>query len=249
MVNRKTNESLIGLEIKLTALPDNTTAKKSEEEYSCEIVVRPPTICFLACSICEQFSRDSQKNRLRKILNTVPKIMHWEEIGEVVPHYAKIEAAIKQVATLIYSRQTPLVVQPVWKMKDRILATDCLDVFVWSNLALLQLCYADGNIKTHEITRFQRAIVWVYLMLKDFVDYDTFDYVRIIKDHSYQNANDKAFSVPGTSSYRFLRCEELLHPRIKKNEIRNIMLGGGQNLLSPERRFDAVIVNSPDLFL
>lgn len=85
-------------------------------------------------------------------------------------------------------------------------------------------------------------------MLKDFVDYDTFDYVRIIKDHSYQNANDKAFSVPGTSSYRFLKSEELLHPRIKKQEIKNIILGGGQNLLSPERRFDAVIVNSPGLF-
>ena len=32
------------------------------------------------------------------------------------------------------------------------------------------------------------------------------------------------------------------------NEIKNIILGGGQNLLSPERRFDAIIVNSPDLF-
>ena len=31
-------------------------------------------------------------------------------------------------------------------------------------------------------------------------------------------------------------------------KIKNIILGGGQNLLSPERRFDAIIVNSPDLF-
>lgn len=248
MVNRMTNESLIGLEVKLTALPDNTTLRKSEEEYSCEIVVRPPTICFLACSICEQFNTDEKKNALRKILNTVPKITHWEEVGEVLPHYAKIEAAIKSVAMMIHDRQTPLMVQPVWKMKDKTLATDCLDVFVWSNLALLQLCYVGDNAKPHEISRFQRAVIWVYLMLKDFVDYDTFDYVRIIKAHSYQNANDKAFSVPGTSSYRFLKSEELLHPRIKKQEIKNIILGGGQNLLSPERRFDAVIVNSPGLF-
>lgn len=46
----------------------------------------------------------------------------------------------------------------------------------------------------------------------------------------------------------FLKSDELLHPRIRKNEIKNIILGGGQNLLSPERRFDAVIVNSTDLF-
>ena len=50
------------------------------------------------------------------------------------------------------------------------------------------------------------------------------------------------------ASWRLLHSPELTHPRIGKNEIKNIILGGGQNLLSPERRFDAVIVNSPDLF-
>lgn len=33
---------LIGLEIKLTALPDSTTKNLTEDKYSCEIVVRPP---------------------------------------------------------------------------------------------------------------------------------------------------------------------------------------------------------------
>lgn len=44
-----------------------------------------------------------------------------------------------------------------------------------------------------------------------------------------------------------MACDELAKPRIRRNEIRNIILGGGQNLLSPERRFDAIIYNSPDL--
>lgn len=61
-------------------------------------------------------------------------------------------------------------------------------------------------------------------------------------------ANDKAYALSGTQTYEFLTCAELEHPRISKYEIKNIILGGGQNLLSPERRFDAVIVNSPDLF-
>ena len=193
MMNRASNESLIGLEVKLTALPDNTTKKLSEENYSCELVVRPPTICFLACSICEQFQSDEDKIFLRRILNTVPKINHWGEVSEVLPHYMRIESAIAEVAKQISARQSPLIVQPVWKMKDGKLADDCLD-------------------------------------------------------HSYGNANDKAFAIPGKSSWRLLNSPELTHPRIGKNEIRNIILGGGQNLLSPERRFDAVIVNSPDLF-
>jgi hypothetical protein len=45
-----------------------------------------------------------------------------------------------------------------------------------------------------------------------------------------------------------MTCAELTKPRIKKKEIRKIILGGGQNLLSPERRFDAIIYNSPELF-
>ncbi len=248
MMNRATNESLIGLEVKLTALPDNTTKKETEEKFSCELVVRPPTICFLACSICEIFKTDKEKNALRKILNTVPKITHWDDVGSVFAHYGKIEDAIREVAKSIYGRQTPLILQPVWKMKNGTLAYDCLDVFVWSNLAVLQMCYTNAPSKKVEITRFQRTIIWVYLMLKDYVDYDIFDYTRIIKDHSYQNANDKAFSLPGKSSWPLLNCPELTHPRIGKSEIRNIILGGGQNLLSPERRFDAVIVNSPYLF-
>lgn len=248
MLDRNTNDNLIGLEIKLTALPDNTTKKETEDRYSCEIVVRPPTICFLACSICEQFKTDEDKNLLRRVLNSVPKIIHWSEVGEVIPHYEAIETAIKEVAKMTSRNQTPLIMQPVWKMKDGKLADDCLDVFVWSNLAILHMCYANGAYSQCEISRFQRAIIWIYLMLKDYVDYDTFDYVRIIKDHSYQNANDKAFAIPGKSSWKFLKGAELTHPRIKKDEIKNIILGGGQNLLSPERRFDAVIVNSPDLF-
>lgn len=248
MVNRTTNENLIGMEIKLTALPDNTTKNLNEEEFSCEIVVRPPTICFLACSICELFPTDNDKNTLRNILNTVPRIIHWDEVGEVLPHYGEIEQAIDMVAKAIYRKQSPLIIQPVWKMKDGKLAEDCLDVFVWSNLAVLQMCYSKEATSNSQISRFQRSLIWLYLMLKDYVDYNAFDYIRIVKDHSFQNANDKAFAMSGKASWRFLHCKELTHPRVKKSEIKNIILGGGQNLLSPERRFDAVIVNNPDLF-
>ena len=45
-----------------------------------------------------------------------------------------------------------------------------------------------------------------------------------------------------------MRCKELTTPRITKTQIKNIILGGGQNLLSPERRFDAIIFNSPEIF-
>lgn len=239
-----------GLEVKLTALPDNTTKNNPEDKYGCEIVMRPPTICFLACSICSNFIGDNGRLKLQKLLTGVPQIRHWEEPVEAASIYQEIENAVMRVSSELADKQIPLIIQPVWKTKGSkmILADDCLDMFVWSNLAILQMCKNTEHLNPNKINRFQRAIIWVYRMLFDYSVYGVFDYVTIVKNHSYGNANDKAFSLPGSRSYPFLAGPELTHPRIHKNEIKNIILGGGQNLLQPERRFDAVIVNSPDLF-
>lgn len=77
--NSSTDTPLIGLEIKLTALPDNTTKSKSEDKYGSEIVVRPPTINFIACSICHAFSGNKGKAKLKELLGDI-HINHWEEI-------------------------------------------------------------------------------------------------------------------------------------------------------------------------
>lgn len=248
MMDSSSNTNLIGLEIKLTALPDSTTAALSEDKYSCEIVVRPPTINFLACSICNSFIGNDGRNKLKELLGNI-HINHWEEIGDVLPRYKEIKNAILRVSSFLANNQTPLIVEPVWKTLNGkpTLTPDCLDVFVWSNLAVIQLCTKDDDDK--RISRFMRAIVWIYVMLFEYCVYGQFDYKRIVRLHSYNVANDKAFSLSGTATYPFLHCDELTHPRIHKDEIKNIILGGGQNLLSPERRFDAVIVNSPDLFV
>ena len=160
-----------------------------------------------------------------------------------------IQNAVKRVADYVENQQTPLIVQPVWKTMGgkSILADDCLDVFVWSNLAVLKLCMLQGAEKK-KITRFMRTVIWIYRMLFEYSVYGQFDYKRIVRLHSYNIANDKAFSASGLQTWPIMKSKELSHPRISKWEIKNIILGGGQNLLSPERRFDAVIVNSPDLF-
>lgn len=248
--NNKTDAPLKGLEIKLTALPDNTTRNLSEDKYGCEIVVRPPTICFAVCAICKQYNDEKGKNHLRSLLSGVPNIIHWEMIDEVAPHYVEIQNAVLRVINDASTNQVPLILQPVWKTNGKTLrlSDDCLDAFVWSNLALTK-AVVDDDFPTHDITRFQRTIVWIYKMLFDYVTFGQFDYVTIIKNQSYGTANDKAFSIPGSRSYGIMKCKELIHPRIGKSEIRKIILGGGQNYLSPERRFDAMIVNTPDLFL
>lgn len=250
MLNNKTNTVLSGLEVKLTALPDNTTKSEPEADWGTEIVMRPPTICFLACSICEHYSTLEAKERLRSMLRRVPQINHWEEIEEVLVQYTNILNSILAISTDMCEYQKPLIIQPIWKTEGNKmrLKDDCLDVFVWSNLAIIQMCCTEDSTAIRKINRFHRTIIWLYKMLLDYVTYDTFDYKRIIRLQSYNLANDKAFALPGAKSRGFLRNDIVVKPRISKYEIKNIILGGGQDLLSPERRFDAVIVNSPDLF-
>lgn len=250
MMNSKTNEVLSGLEVKLTALPDNTTKSLDESLWGTEIVMRPPTICFLACSICANFNTLDSKERLRSFLQIVPQINHWEEIEEVLPHYEQILSSILSISADMTEKQKPLIIQPIWKTEGSKmrLKEECLDVFVWSNLSVIQMCCTEDASNINKLNRFHRTIIWLYKMLLDYVTYNTFDYKRIIRLLSYNLANDKAFALPGTKSYYFLKCKEILKPRISKYEIKNIILGGGQDLLSPERRFDAVLVNSPDIF-
>ena len=126
------------------------------------------------------------------------------------------------------------------------LADDCLDCFVWSDLTLLHLCISQAT--TPGISRLKRTVIWIYRMLFDYSVYGQFDYVRIIKLHSYDYANDKAFAVSGVITNQYLKSRHLACPRIKKQEIKNIILGGGQKFLSPERRFDAVLAASPEIF-
>ena len=64
----------------------------------------------------------------------------------------------------------------------------------------------------------------------------------------FTRQTDKAFALSGKKTHPYMSCAELSRPRIKKTEIKNIILGQGEKLLSPERRFDAILVNSPELF-
>jgi hypothetical protein len=125
-----------------------------------------------------------------------------------------------------------------------------LDVFVWSNLAFIRLFVkvAKAEVKEQKITRQLRTLIWLFKMLFDFSREGQVNHARIIDTLSYNTKNDKAFALSGRVTRAFMQGEILRNPRVTKDEIKNIILNGGQNLLSPERRFDAIIFNTPDLF-
>ena len=250
MFNRSIEKAVSGLEVKLTTLPDITTKDLSDAEYGSEIVVRSPTILFLACSICACYDTAKGRSKLHDILNTIgEEIKNWGEIRQVQPHYEAIREAILNVSSDVTRRQVPLIIQPIWKTDRKLkdFADDCLDVFVWSNLSVIQMCLRENNL-VDDISRNQRTIIWLYKMLWDFTLFGKFNYTDIVNALAYKYKTDKAFSISGKLTNPMMRCKELTKPRVSKYEIKNIILGDGQKLLSPERRFDAFIVSHPELF-
>ena len=123
-------------------------------------------------------------------------------------------------------------------------------IFVWSDYALTHLFLdsAKNALNNQGISRQLRAA----LRLSRFIYQSSLNakvhQAPIYDGMTYDNQNDKEFAISGTKSRLLMLCERLVRPAIKKSEIRNIVLGGGQKYLSPERRFDAIIYYSNELF-
>ncbi len=252
LVTQSNGNCLRGLEIKLTALPDNSTCDLTDDKFGSEIVIRPDSIVYLALSIATNYKQDITKlNSL--IGNHFDAITDWTEGTAVMPFIPKMVEILNTILLQSLDKQEPLIVQPIWKTigKSSQLADNCLDIFVWSNYAFTRLFLnvaTDELTTENKITRQLRSVVWLLKMLLDFCKNGKINHTKIIDELSFNTKNDKAFAVSGKVSQPFMACAALTKPRITKDEIKNIILGGGHLLLSPERRFDAIIYNSPDLF-
>jgi type II restriction enzyme len=250
VINDMNGVCLRGLEVKLTALPDQTTYEKNEAYYGTEIVVRPDTIVYLACSLIENMERTNFDISQLYDLSLHDLDEPQEAIDLSLKTLSMLQLIVNQLSYINCS--SPLLVQPIWKTKGKqpTLADNCLDVFVWSDIGFTQfICdIAAPVLKSGRMTRQYRTAVWLYKMIVDYFKDGSFDHDYIIDRLSYNAKNDKAFSSSGAITNKYMRGSNLTLPRIQKSEIKNIILNDGQLLLSPERRFDAIIFNSPDIF-
>lgn len=244
--NESTGKCISGLEVKLTALPDNTTCNLNDCLYGSEIVVRPDTIVYLACSLIL-----SMGNSLNEYFDDT-EISDWSNAKSVLQQISRIIDTIEKLSLAAEKKQSPFLLQPVWKTvgKSPVLADQCLDIFVWSDAGFTNFVskIANKNPDANSITRQTRTAIWLYKMLNDYCIDGKFDHEEIIDNLSYNTKNDKAFASAGNVTNSYMSCRRLETPIIAKEEIKKIILGGGQYLLSPERRFDAIIFNSPELF-
>jgi hypothetical protein len=251
-MNSSNSKCLRGIEVKLTALPDNSTCEREENQHSSEIVVRPDTIVYMALSIITAFEKE--QNLLQNNFSCFYKIKDWTDGINVLPHLKKMIKVMDNLLTIDDDRQSPLIMQPLWKTKGKsaVFADNCLDIFIWSDFAFTRLFFnvAKKELKKNrsKISRQVRSVIWLTKMLTDYSKENIVDHKKIIDELSYNTKNDKAFSVSGRVTYPYLKSQEQIKPRVLKSQIKKIVLGGGQHLLSPERRLDGIIQNTPNLF-
>ena len=248
-ISQNVGRCLRDVEIKLTALPDSSTVERNDDEQSCEIVVRPDTIVYAALSIARIF--EDRRKELLELLN--PEYygsVDWQSSKDVRPLVQELADDLDRILEDELEHQSPLMVQPVWKTAGKTLQLheQCFDVFVWSNFALTRLFVDRARSQTREqITREMRSVVWIVKMLHDFAATGKMNPDKITNEIVYAPKNDKAFSISGALTLPYLRSRELSQPRVKRSAVREIVLGGGEKYLSPERRLDAVVQSTFDL--
>jgi hypothetical protein len=246
--NEEGTEYYRGLEVKLTTIPDHTTHELDEEHYGCELVIRSVTIVHLAITIAEIY--ENNREELHNILNPITQnINNWLDEPILINLLPNMINAIDTILINNLDKQEPLILNPIWKTngKSSALSDYCLDIFVWSNFALTRLFIDSIKVNRTFIDRYSRSLVWLIRLLDEFAKRGKMDY-RKIYGMPFNSQTDKAFAVSGKKTHPYMACAELTKPRIRREEIGNIILNDGQLLLSPERRFDAAIVYSPDIF-
>ena len=237
------------LEIKLTTLPDSATFDREESEYGCELVVRNPTTRYMALSMV-----NSCKKRMDGIRTIFEPVCHtirsWDNAAEIHGKIPDIMGALRSFLDDFHGIQKPLLMQPVWKTVGRSpeLADNCLDIFVWSDFALARLIMDSASEGSQRITRPQRSAIRLARFLYEASTRGRVYQGPIYDGMTYGTLNDKEFSISGNKTNKYMYCARLERPIVSKQEIKNIILGGGQRHLSPERRFDAIIFYSTDLF-
>ena len=250
IVNNATQKVIRPLEIKLTTLPDDGTSDFPEDKYGSEIVVRSPTMRYVALSMIA--SNQSSLGEIKKIFEPVCKrIDNWENIAEMKSRQKDIFESLKVFLQRFCHTQCPLLIQPIWKTigKNPTLAENCLDVFVWTDFSLVRLLLDSlDEDEPGRISRPQRAAIRLSRFLFEASRGDSVYQKPIYDGMTYDTLNDKEFSVPGRKTNKYMACERLTKPLITKGEIKHIVLGGGQRFLSPERRFDSILYFSKDIF-
>ena len=257
VIDRYSGKHCRPLEIKLVVVPTSGTSKLPREKQSCEIVTRPPTIEQLAFSIAHSYG-ESRRYELQEIICEAigqPNDLSWNDQSKMIREVDRILKAAEIMVRKGVEAQTPLVLTAVWRSEGQkpVLDKNAFDVFVWTDLAFIQLfmdavrnSYYEGLEKLRTdlpktISRPARALIWLIKSLWDYTTQSSLDFARVHSAITYGAQSDKAAAFAGAMPLKHLSSSEFLYPRISRDEVGCIIYPKAFDFLLPERRLDAAL--------
>jgi len=229
------------LEVKLTVMPDNTTCRMPEADWSPELVIRPASTKYCALGIYD--SCKDRREEIRDIFQQVcGNFQLWNSVHELQNKRQQLHDALERFQRTFRDAQQPFLLQPIWKTEGKApsLADQAFDLFVWSDFALCKT-FIRGLEGTGEITRFSRAAARLARTLYVLATQEKANLGQLYTEMAYGHQTDKEFSLPGNTTRQYLNTPRRFRPALPKESVAQIILNGGEKQLSPERRFDATI--------
>ena len=228
------------LEVKLTVIPDNTTCKNAPDAWFPEMVIRPATTMYCAMSMASRLSQDEVK----AIFHPVGKaVMQWGNLTEAKALLPKAIEALNSLQQKFYDRQQSLILQPIWRTQGKkpLLDDNAFDIFVWSDYALARVFIDQAMKSPNDVSRFGRSALRLTRYLYEYGRAGTAHINNIFADMTYEHQSDKEFSINGAITQRYMNHPRMGTPILGKEILRKIILHGGEEHLSPERRLDQTI--------
>ena len=243
VVKSTSGKFLSPLEIKLTVLPDSSTAKKSEDKWGSEIVVRSATTSYCALGMFDAVAKKT--GDVREIFEKgCADIGSWTNDFEMTHKTAVLVECVNDFQKQFLNKQKPLVMQTIWKTKGQspFLADDAFDIFVWSDFAFTRL-FLDNNKpdKGGKTSRPMRASAKLARCLWELSKSGKIRLGDIYRQMAFEKQTDKEFSINGLNWRKYVSSERILKPALPKEIVNEIIQPGYIERLRPERRFDQTL--------
>lgn len=246
VVADKSGNHRSAFEIKLVVVPTSGSAHRKKEKQLCELVIRPASIEQLAFSIARSYGTGQRDELRRIIVNALktPQDIVWSDQANMAEHKDKVIAAAEEIIRHGIDGQTPLVIVAEWRTlgQSPILDENAFDLFVLTDMTLLSLftetAKADPSTK---VGRPYRSVIWLLKSLFDYSAQDSLQFINVTNKLNYGLQSDKSAAFTNRAT-ALLNSKEFLEPRVKREEIPNILTKKAFELLVPERRLDGALM-------
>ena len=238
----------IPLEMKMTVVPDSGTAGRERHQWGPEMVLRPVSSAHammgVASSLLENKHTAIRQDVVALLRPAYNGISDWNNVSEIASNAKRLRVALADVVRTVRHIQAPFLVQPIWKTEGQspILSKRCFDVFVWSDVAVLQIPVDMSVNPRSSVSRHLREVARHVRALYDVLTVGDYDYQAIYGGMPLGNQTDKSFALAGRVTRAYIGHYRLLQPEVTRDMLEKIVLNGGEYELRPERRFDAAVV-------